>query len=61
MVAWHGFNQGISIFTLKNVVVMAVITFEVLEKWYLETDKKSSCKKEDKTRLDAEQIDENNL
>ena len=62
MVQWHGFNHGISIFTLKNLVVMAVITFEVLEKWYLEVDNNSkpSCNT-DLTKLDNEQTDESKL
>lgn len=31
MVTWHGLSQGISIFLLKNVIAMGVVTFEVLE------------------------------
>ena len=36
MITWHGLSQGISIFTLKNITVIGVTTFEVLEKWYIE-------------------------
>ena len=36
MFTWHGFSQGISIFSLKNITVMGVVTFELLQKWYLE-------------------------
>ena len=39
MITWHGLSQGISIFTLKNITVMAVVTFEVLHKWYIEDEK----------------------
>ena len=39
MITWHGLSQGISIFTLKNIIVISVVTFEVLEKWYVEEEK----------------------
>ena len=39
MITWHGLSQGISIFSLKNIIVMGVVTFEVLEKWYVEEEK----------------------
>ena len=39
MITWHGLAQGISIFTLKNIIVLGVVTFEVLEKWYVEEEK----------------------
>lgn len=39
MITWHGFSQGISIFTLKNITVMGVVTFDVLQKWYIEEGK----------------------
>ena len=39
MITWHGLSHGISMFTLKNLVVMGVVTFDVLEKWYLEVEK----------------------
>ncbi|XP_052820048.1 uncharacterized protein LOC128245867 [Mya arenaria] len=31
MVTWHGISAGISIFLLKNVVAMGVVTFELVE------------------------------
>ena len=34
MIAWHGLSHGISIFTLKNIIAMGVVTFEVLEHHY---------------------------
>ena len=43
MITWHGLRHGISMFTLKNVVVMGVVTFDVLEKWYLEVDKTTNA------------------
>ena len=36
MILWHGLSQGISIFTLKNLVIMSVVTFQMLERWYTE-------------------------
>ena len=39
MITWHGLSQGISIFLLKNIIVMGTVTFEVLEKWYIEEKK----------------------
>lgn len=32
MITWHGLSQGISIFLLKNIMAMGVVTFEVCEK-----------------------------
>lgn len=32
MITWHGLSQGISIFILKNIMAMGVVTFEVCEK-----------------------------
>ncbi|XP_045172725.2 uncharacterized protein LOC123534504 [Mercenaria mercenaria] len=32
MITWHGMSQGISIFLLKNIMAMGVVTFEVCEK-----------------------------
>lgn len=34
MITWHGLSQGISIFVLKNVMAMGVVTFEVCEKMF---------------------------
>ena len=48
MIMWHGLRQGISIFTLKNFVVMGVVTFEVLEKWFIEEEYISESKKQNK-------------
>ena len=48
MITWHGFSQGISIFTLKNITVMGVVTFEVLQKWYLEEDSWQELSDKDK-------------
>ncbi|KAL4231247.1 hypothetical protein ACF0H5_008829 [Mactra antiquata] len=31
MITWHGLSQGISIFLLKNIIAMGVVTFELLE------------------------------
>lgn len=31
MITWHGLSSGISIFLLKNVIAMGVVTFEVCE------------------------------
>ena len=47
MITWHGLAQGISIFTLKNIIVLGIVTFEVLEKWYLEEEKFKVENKED--------------
>ena len=47
MITWHGLAQGISIFLLKNLIVMGVVTFEVLEKWYIEEEKEKEREKRD--------------
>ena len=44
MITWHGLSQGISIFSLKNIIVMGVVTFEVLEKWYIEEEDEEHSK-----------------
>ncbi|XP_060558496.1 uncharacterized protein LOC132718784 [Ruditapes philippinarum] len=44
MITWHGLSQGISIFLLKNIMAMGVVTFEVGEK--LIFSKKSHERKE---------------
>lgn len=31
MITWHGLSQGISIFLLKNIIAMGIVTFEVSE------------------------------
>lgn len=49
IITWHGLSQGISIFTLKNIVVMGVITFEVLEKWYTEEEKQQNIERQEVT------------
>ena len=53
MITWHGLSHGISIFTLKNIVVMGVVTFEVLEKWYLEVDKPSKLGNDKETIVEC--------
>ncbi|KAL4233650.1 hypothetical protein ACF0H5_008332 [Mactra antiquata] len=34
MVTWHGLSQGISIFLLKNLIAMGLVTFELLEHFF---------------------------
>lgn len=53
MITWHGFSQGISIFTLKNIVMMGVITFEVLEKRYTQVGKKTDIELQEIVKLSS--------
>ncbi|XP_060558495.1 uncharacterized protein LOC132718783 [Ruditapes philippinarum] len=42
MITWHGLSQGISIFLLKNIMAMGVVTFEVCEKLIFSKKSKES-------------------
>lgn len=46
MITWHGLAQGVSIFLLKNVMAMGVVTFEVFEKWIFLRKKKKKLEQE---------------
>ena len=44
MIKWHGLNKRISMFTLKNVVMMGVATCDAIEIWCTDFEKSRSSK-----------------
>ena len=54
MITWHGLSQGISIFSLKNVIAMGVVTFEVLEHHFVQD---GSGEKHDEVATESYPVD----
>jgi hypothetical protein len=56
MILWHGLNHGVSIFSLKNVIVIGVITYDFYEHHEAEMDEHGEKNKADQVKKTEETL-----
>ncbi|XP_048778084.2 uncharacterized protein LOC125681868 [Ostrea edulis] len=56
MILWHGLNNGISIFSLKNVIVISIISYDFYEHHEANTNKTTKETKLDEIKNDEEDM-----